>query len=414
MKSLNIIVGLIFGIFLITTASAISASWGQWQGGSTNLVINQGENASFNYYFYTTSSSMTVSAKLYGSSRDLIYTFFDTPISNSYDYNSMPVVITPQIYQNPGSYYLTFYSDDASNSPSVQTIYLTVNPSHTPPVNSPPEIKPILNQTVNESSNYSYQVNATDHDGDALTYSLPSNPLNFSINSTGFISGIAPNVTADTNYSITILVSDGVYNVSQSYTLTVLNLQNQTNQTFPLSINFIPPTPGNGYYLQQNYIPIAVKVTNGTTLTGVSIYLYNATGYLIQNQSVLNSNFSYTFSNLQLGTYYINATATDSAGNIATIQTVVNLQTSSPPAPIQASSPAPINSYTYQDVYANQYQSQLGKTNPGIIISSPKQSSSLGDSLFIFLVIFLIVLIAAVLALIISSKRLMSKKVSQY
>jgi hypothetical protein len=95
------------------------------------------------------------------------------------------------------------------------------------PPNYPPEITSTPTTTqVNEGDTYSYDVNATDIDGDTLTYSLPLFPSWLSINSsTGLISGVAPQVDSDTPYDIEVGVSDGINPiVTQNYTLTVKNV----------------------------------------------------------------------------------------------------------------------------------------------------------------------------------------------
>ncbi|MBS3086816.1 putative Ig domain-containing protein, partial [Candidatus Pacearchaeota archaeon] len=103
-----------------------------------------------------------------------------------------------------------------------------------PPVNNLPVITSTPVTQVNEGQNYVYDVNANDADGDTLTYSLTTAPSWLSINSaTGLITGTAPQVNADTAFSVTVKVSDGTGFVTQSYTLTVKNVP-------------IVPPPSNG------------------------------------------------------------------------------------------------------------------------------------------------------------------------
>ena len=86
---------------------------------------------------------------------------------------------------------------------------------------------PVITSTpvtsVNEGNAYTYDVEATDADGDILTYSLTENPVWLSIDSaTGLITGTAPDVTADINEPIRILVSDGTGRTdSQDYYLRI-------------------------------------------------------------------------------------------------------------------------------------------------------------------------------------------------
>ena len=115
-----------------------------------------------------------------------------------------------------------------------QSYVLTVKNVVVPPVNNLPVITSTPVTQVNEGQNYVYDVNANDADGDTLTYSLTTAPSWLSINSaTGLITGTAPQVNADTAFSVTVKVSDGTGFVTQSYTLTVKNVP-------------IVPPPSNG------------------------------------------------------------------------------------------------------------------------------------------------------------------------
>src|SRR5665648_96168 len=88
-----------------------------------------------------------------------------------------------------------------------------------PPTNQTPTITstPITTATIDEA--YTYNVNATDPDGDTLTYSLTTHPTGMTINSaTGVINWI-PSVEGD--YDIIVEVSDGEKSTTQSFTTTV-------------------------------------------------------------------------------------------------------------------------------------------------------------------------------------------------
>ena len=91
---------------------------------------------------------------------------------------------------------------------------------------------------INEGSLYSYQVNATDKEGDKLTYSLPTKPAWLSINAnSGLISGTVPPISQDTNENVGVSVSDGKNTATQNFTLTEKNLLDiigniQDNETY--------------------------------------------------------------------------------------------------------------------------------------------------------------------------------------
>lgn len=100
-----------------------------------------------------------------------------------------------------------------------------------PKQNSPPVFvsSPITN--VNEKEMYSYQLKATDADGDKLTYSLIKKPIWLSISTSGMVSGLAPEISSDIYYNVEASVSDGKKLVSQKYNLTVKNKTEDIPQT---------------------------------------------------------------------------------------------------------------------------------------------------------------------------------------
>ena len=86
--------------------------------------------------------------------------------------------------------------------------------------NQAPVLAPISDATITAGETYSYTVVATDPEGDALTYSLTTNPsTNMAINpTTGVISWTS---TATGSYDVTVEVSDGDLSDTQSFTITV-------------------------------------------------------------------------------------------------------------------------------------------------------------------------------------------------
>ena len=67
--------------------------------------------------------------------------------------------------------------------------------------------------------NYTYNVEATDEDGDTLVYSLTTKPAGMTIDSSVGLISWTPSAEGD--YSITVKVSDGKSTVTQSFTVTV-------------------------------------------------------------------------------------------------------------------------------------------------------------------------------------------------
>jgi len=243
---------------------------------------------------------------LYDDADNLIHTFLETSTSNGYYYNTNPVSITPAIYENPGMYYLTFYSSDADNVPSIMTIELAVNSA--PAINHAPIITSTPIVIVNEGLPYTYDVSATDSDNDTLTYSLSQKPSWLSINSTtGLISGTAPSVIANTPNTIVVSVSDGTNVVSQTYTLTIIETSTIPDTTSPV----ITLTGSNPQIVEQGNVYTEFGATAFDNING------NLTSLITINSSAVNT--------LLLGTYPVNYSVSDNAGNIGTATRWVNV-----------------------------------------------------------------------------------------
>lgn len=101
---------------------------------------------------------------------------------------------------------------------------------------------PVTSATKNQA--YTYDVNATDSDGDTLTYSLTIKPSGMSINSSSGLITWTP--TAAGAYNVTVMVSDGALFTTQSYTITVAD-----SGTYP--IGGTGPAGGHIFYDKGSY-----------------------------------------------------------------------------------------------------------------------------------------------------------------
>lgn len=177
-----------------------------------------------------------------------------------------------------------------------EEITITVNN-----VNRVPVITSTPVSEVNETNSYTYQVTATDADGDTLTYSLTQNPNWLSIDSsTGLITGTALPVDADTPYAVTVNVFDGVDSDTQTYTLTVFDV--------PVAQDTTPPVIT---LLGSSLVIVEV----GTSYTDAGATALddidgNLTGYIVIDTSAVDTNI--------LGSYIVTYDVTDAAGNPAT------------------------------------------------------------------------------------------------
>jgi len=90
-----------------------------------------------------------------------------------------------------------------------------------PTPNNPPTITSTSITTATVGQNYTYDVEATDPDGDTLTYFLTTSPAGMTINvATGFISW-NPTAADVGIHSVTVEVSDGELTNTQSFTIIV-------------------------------------------------------------------------------------------------------------------------------------------------------------------------------------------------
>ena len=86
-------------------------------------------------------------------------------------------------------------------------------------VNHAPVITSTAVTSATKDEPYSYDVNATDSDGDTLVYSLTTKPGGMSINSSTGLIAWTPTTSGD--YNVTVKVSDGEFFDTQSFTVIV-------------------------------------------------------------------------------------------------------------------------------------------------------------------------------------------------
>ena len=90
-----------------------------------------------------------------------------------------------------------------------------------PPTNQSPTITSTPITTATVAAAYAYNVNATDPDGDTLTYSLTTNPTSMTIDSTTGVINWTPTSTQIGDHDLTVEVSDGELLDTQSFLITV-------------------------------------------------------------------------------------------------------------------------------------------------------------------------------------------------
>ncbi len=127
----------------------------------------------------------------------------------------------------------------------------------------------------------------------------------------------AVNQTGTYNITVTTLDTSGNFNLT--------SIPIFVNDTIPPFVEFIPYTEGLNSTGSINYSHISVNVTSsdfGSGINNTVIYLYNSTGLLVYASTAHPGSYDTTFPNLADGTYYINATAYDLAGNSNSTPTI--------------------------------------------------------------------------------------------
>lgn len=289
----------------------------------------------------------------------VIATLLDTTTSS--DSYSKHLTITDDIYRNTGTY--TIMSTVTASSGQTSEKELTLRVIEPASENNVPEITSSPVTQVNESAQYNYQVIAVDGDGDSLTYSLTQNPSWLSINSGGLISGTAPSVASNTQYVVTIEVSDGQDFDRQTYSIDVLNIENndggeddgnqtngnQTSDTTSPAVSILSPVDGQTYSSDQNVIVFTATDQN---LDSCWYSLNNG-----QTNVTTQCNTAITGINSQTGQNTWTVYANDTAGNTGsdTVTFTVNAGTSI----VEDDDESSKVNYDYQDPSELEYLEQL-------------------------------------------------------
>ncbi|MCX7876814.1 MAG: putative Ig domain-containing protein [Melioribacteraceae bacterium] len=124
------------------------------------------------------------------------------PQGSSFNTSTKEFKWTPT-YKQSGTYTATFSASDG-NSTATLNVSITVID-----VNTPPQINAIPNKEINEGEQLTFEVIATDNEGDDLTYSASNLPTGATFNPTTRIFSWTPTGKQAGNYSVTFSVSDG-------------------------------------------------------------------------------------------------------------------------------------------------------------------------------------------------------------
>jgi len=166
----------------------------------------------------------------------LSYVVVTQPVNGSLSGTAPNLVYTPAADYN-GADSFTFKVNDGSLDSAPSTISITVNPVNDAPVAQS------ISVVTDEDVPVSVVLNATDVDGDPLTYHLASQPAH------GSLSGSAPNLTytPDSNYfgndSFSYFASDGTVNSANAVVSITVNPINDVPVAYPQSLMTTLNTP---------------------------------------------------------------------------------------------------------------------------------------------------------------------------
>lgn len=169
-----------------------------------------------------------------------------------------------------GNYQIICRVFDNYGGEDIEEIEITVGD-----VNHTPVITSTAVTSATKAEPYSYDVNATDSDGDTLFYSLTTKPSGMNINSSTGLIAWTPTTSGD--YNVTVKVSDGELFDTQSFTITVSESPPPTKTLTSLTVspdNMSFSAAGQTKYISE--ITLGWLWSDGTTTTS-SLALGDAT-----------------------------------------------------------------------------------------------------------------------------------------
>jgi|GEM_PF-4869935 len=185
----------------------------EYQDGGSSLSIKDGESATFKVRVYS-DPPLTINVGLYSGDTQ-IYDYYSG--SHGGALFNQAYTVLPSHYLSTGIYYIKVSASDGAGDFMLKSLSLTVTSANNAPLITSSPVT-----TAGREQLYSYQVTATDADGDILTWSLTTAPAGMSISSNGLITW-TPSSLQKGSHTISIQVSDGISTAVQSFTLNVDN-----------------------------------------------------------------------------------------------------------------------------------------------------------------------------------------------
>ena len=146
------------------------------------------------------------------------------------DLTKATLALTAPQVDKDAVYNLVLKVSDGSNVVN-KTIAVTVKAAVTPPLNSAPTLTLPATLTVDEGKTLVVTADAKDAESDPLTYSWNTAGLAANATNAASITLTAPSVSADSNYTVSVTVSDGKLSVTKSVVVTVKDVPSTGGNT---------------------------------------------------------------------------------------------------------------------------------------------------------------------------------------
>lgn len=199
MKTNKILLGILLFLAMISVANAVTLDIN-----GTSVIEDEGQTVTIDLNALTT----------YNGTDILI---FDDDV----DFGQIVAGVFTWVtdFDDAGSYPVNFMVTDGTIGNSETSLITVLN------VNRAPSITSTAVDEVEVDDNYYYNVDATDPDGDTLTYTLITGPVGMTIDSDDGELRWSPNASNIDGNSVQVEVSDGSLKDSQSFSIDVVALE---------------------------------------------------------------------------------------------------------------------------------------------------------------------------------------------
>lgn len=204
-------------------------------------------------------------------------------------FDGTTLTLTPQT-GDAGAYPVSMTADDGQLT-DTENFTITVTPLSS---NQPPTLDPIGDQSIDEGDNIVETIDASDPDGDALTFSLTGAPAWISL--AGDTVTLTPGFEDAGGYVITVTVSDGQLTDEETITLTVNDINRPPELT---------PT-GNQFVNEGQSLGVSVSATDPDG-DAVTYSLMNGQPWMTLNGALITLNPGFS----DAGTYAVTVIASD-------------------------------------------------------------------------------------------------------